>query len=406
MGLFLHFGVNTFSDREWGLGNESPATFNPTALDARQWARAAKAGGFRRMILTAKHHDGFCLWPSAVTEHSVKASPWRAGRGDVVREFVNAARAEGIEPGVYLSPWDRHEPSYGDSPRYNDFYCAQLTELLTQYGPLVEIWFDGANGEGPNGRKQAYDWERYHRLIRRHQPRALIFSDAGPDLRWVGNEDGSAGDPNWCPVNPHVVPYPGAEGDAVTAELQHGDPRGTAWCPGEADVSIRPGWFWHPAEDPKVKSPEQLLDLYLSSVGRNAGLLLNVPPNRAGLLGDGDVASLTGFGALRRRWFQANLAAGASVNAMPTRVSVQLRTIETFDVIVLRESIAHGQRVERFTVAGDDGSGWRPIATGTTIGAKRIIRIDPFTTDGLQIRLESTLGTPRLSEVALYRSPA
>jgi len=406
MGLFLHFGVNTFSDREWGLGNESPATFNPTALDARQWARAAKAGGFRRMILTAKHHDGFCLWPSAVTEHSVKASPWRAGRGDVVREFVNAARAEGIEPGVYLSPWDRHEPSYGDSPRYNDFYCAQLTELLTQYGPLVEIWFDGANGEGPNGRKQAYDWERYHRLIRRHQPRALIFSDAGPDLRWVGNEDGSAGDPNWCPVNPRVVPYPGAEGDAVTAELQHGDPRGTAWCPGEADVSIRPGWFWHPAEDPKVKSPEQLLDLYLSSVGRNAGLLLNVPPNRAGLLGDGDVASLTGFGALRRRWFQTNLAAGASVNAMPTRVSVQLRTIETFDVIVLRESIAHGQRVERFTVAGDDGSGWRPIATGTTIGAKRIIRIDPFTTDGLQIRLESTLGTPRLSEVALYRSPA
>jgi len=405
MGLFLHFGVNTFTDREWGLGNEPESVFNPTALDARQWARAAKAGGFRRMILTAKHHDGFCLWPSAVTSHSVKSSPWRGGQGDVVREFVTAARAEGLEPGLYLSPWDRHEPSYGDSARYNDFYCTQLTELLTRYGPLVEIWFDGANGEGPNGRKQTYDWDRYHRLIRRHQPEALIFSDAGPDIRWVGNEDGSAGDPNWCPVNPAVVPYPGAGGDAVTAELQHGDPHGSVWRPAEADVSIRPGWFWHPAEDAKVKTPNQLLDLYLSSVGRNAGLLLNVPPNRTGLLADGDVASLSAFGALRHRWFGANLAANGSVNATATRVSLDLQTLETFDLIVIRESITHGQRVERFTVEGDEGSRWRALATGTTIGAKRIIRIQPFTTNGIQIRLESALGAPRISEVALYRSP-
>jgi len=357
------------------------------------------------MILTAKHHDGFCLWPSAVTTHSVKSSPWRNGQGDVVREFVDAARAEGIQPGVYLSPWDRHEPSYGNSPRYNDFYCAQLTELLTRYGPLVEIWFDGANGEGPNGRRQQYDWDRYHRLVRRHQPQALIFSDAGPDLRWVGNEDGAAGDPNWCPVDPAVVPVPGASGDAVTAELQHGDPRGSVWRPGEADVSIRPGWFWHPAEDGKIKTPDQLLDLYRSSVGRNAGLLLNVPPNRAGLLAEGDVASLSAFGALRHRWFGENLAAGATLNATPTRVSLQLRTLETFDVIVIRESIAHGQRVEGFTVEGDEGSRWRPIAAGTTIGAKRIIKIAPYTTDGVRIGLESALGVPRISEVALYRSP-
>ena len=398
--------MNTFTDREWGLGTEAESVFNPTALDARQWARAARAGGFRRMILTAKHHDGFCLWPSAVTAHSVKSSPFRGGHGDVVREFVDAARAEGLEPGLYLSPWDRHEPSYGDSPRYNDYYCAQLTELLTGYGPLVEIWFDGANGEGPNGKKQIYDWGRYRRLIRKYQPKALIFSDAGPDLRWVGNEDGSAGDPNWCPVNPAVVPYPGAEGDAVTAELQHGDPRGSVWRPGEADVSIRPGWFWHPAEDRKAKTPETLLDLYVSSVGRNAGLLLNVPPNRDGWLTDGDVATLKAFGDRKREWFSHNLAASASVRHAPSTVILTLPRLVRFDTLVLREQIARGQYVEGFKVETDEGSRWRTVATGTTIGAKRIARVNPVTADRVRVTLTSSLGRPSLAEVALYRSPA
>jgi len=403
MGLFLHFGVNTFTDREWGLGNEAESVFNPSALDARQWARVAKAGGFRRMILTAKHHDGFCLWPSAVTTHSVKSSPWRDGHGDVVHEFVNATRAEGLEPGLYLSPWDRHEPSYGDSPRYNDYYCAQLTELLTRYGPLVEIWFDGANGEGPNGKKQNYDWDRYHKLIRQHQPRALIFSDAGPDIRWVGNEDGSAGDPNWCAVDPVVVPYPGAEGDAVTKELQHGDPHGSVWRPGEADVSIRPGWFWHEAENDKVKSPSQLLDLYVSSVGRNAGLLLNVPPNRAGLLSDPDVANLKAFGEAKRAWFSHNLAGSAFVRHEETDVVLTLAKPAEFDTVVMREEIERGQKVEGFTVETEDSANWKTIASGTTIGAKRIVRVNPVTAARVRVSMQTSVGHPSLAEVALYK---
>jgi alpha-L-fucosidase len=215
LALFLHFGVNTFTDREWGDGKESPAIFDPAALDARHWARAAKTAGFRAMVLTAKHHDGFCLWPTKTTEHSVASSPFRGGRGDVVREFVDACRAEGLKPGLYLSPWDRHEPRYGDSPAYNDFYCDQLTELLTRYGSIDEVWFDGANGEGPNGKKQTYDWPRVWGLVRKLQPQAVMFSDAGPDVRWIGNERGIAGDPNWSTVDPDVVTFPGASGPKV-----------------------------------------------------------------------------------------------------------------------------------------------------------------------------------------------
>lgn len=358
------------------------------------------------MILTAKHHDGFCLWPSAVTEHSVKSSPWRGGQGDVVREFVDAARAEGLAPGLYLSPWDRHEPSYGDAARYNDFYCAQLTELLTRYGPLVEIWFDGANGEGPNGRKQVYDWERYHRLIRTHQPQALIFSDAGPDIRWIGNENGSAGDPNWCAVDPAVVPYPGAEGDGVTAELQHGDPRGSVWRPGEADVSIRPGWFWHPAENDRVKSADDLLGLYEGSVGRNAGLLLNVPPTREGLLDETDVSRLAEFGTRREHLLSEDLGARGSIQRTATALTMHLSTPATFDVVVLREAIAQGQLVDTFTLDRADGADWRPIASGTTIGSMRLLRISPVSTNALRLTVRSSLGTPHMIRPALFRSPA
>ncbi len=249
LALFFHFGVNTFTNREWGDGKEDPATFNPSQLDASQWAAAARAAGARAAILTAKHHDGFCLWPTKTTTHSVAKSPWRDGHGDVVREFVDACRAERLRPGLYLSPWDRNSPVYGDSPRYNDLYCDQLTELLTRYGPLAEVWFDGANGEGPNGKKQAYDWPRVWALVRKLQPEAIMFSDAGPDVRWCGNEKGSGGDPNWSTVDPRVVTYPGVSGPGVSAALQHGDPEGSAWRPAEADTSIRPGWFHHPAED-------------------------------------------------------------------------------------------------------------------------------------------------------------
>lgn len=207
LAVFVHFGINSFTDREWGDGTESPGIFNPERLDAGQWVRAARAGGFRTMILTAKHHDGFCLWPTETTEHSVRSSPWREGQGDVVREMVDACRAAGVGVGLYLSPWDRHEPSYGDSPAYDDLYARQLTELLTRYGPLVEVWFDGANGEGPNGKRQEYDWPRVHTIVRQLRPQALMFSDAGPDIRWIGNERGIAGDPNWCTVDPAAVPY-------------------------------------------------------------------------------------------------------------------------------------------------------------------------------------------------------
>jgi alpha-L-fucosidase len=205
LALFFHFGVNTFTDREWGDGRENPDIFAPGNLNTRQWARAARTAGARAMILTAKHHDGFCLWPSRTTQHSVAKSRWRSGQGDVVREFVTACRAEGLKPGLYLSPWDRNNPAYGDSPRYNDLYCDQLTELLTQYGPISEVWFDGANGEGPNGKRQTYDWTRIFGVVRRLQPEAVIFSDAGPDVRWCGNENGSAGDPNCSTVKPAAV---------------------------------------------------------------------------------------------------------------------------------------------------------------------------------------------------------
>ncbi|HEY6808368.1 MAG TPA: alpha-L-fucosidase [Gemmatimonadales bacterium] len=402
LGLFVHFTVNTFTDREWGDGTESPSMFNPTALDARQWARAAKAGGFRRMTLTAKHHDGFCLWPSALTDHSVKSSPWRGGQGDVVREFVDACRAEQLGVGLYLSPWDRHEPRYGDSPRYNDYYCGQLTELLRNYGPIVEVWFDGANGEGPNGRTQVYDWDRYHRIIRRLQPGALIFSDAGPDIRWIGNENGVAGDPNWCAVDPAVVPYPGASGDAVTAELQHGDPRGTVWRPGESDVSIRPGWFWHAHEDAQVRSAENLLELYFSSVGRNTALLLNVPPTREGLFHPTDVQRLATFGARRTALFADDLARSATRKGNELWFSAPV----TFDVAALAEDVSRGQLVERYLLETWNGSRWETTASGTTIGVRKLDRFAPVTTDRVRVSAFSSLGTPRLSAPALYQTPS
>jgi alpha-L-fucosidase len=428
LGIFVHFGVNTFTDREWGDGQEDPRIFNPARLDARQWARAARGAGFRHMILTAKHHDGFCLWPTATTAHSVRSSPWRGGQGDVVREMTEACRAEGLGVGLYLSPWDQNAPQYGDSAAYNDFYVRQLTELLTGYGPLVEVWFDGA--KGPDARHMEYDWPRFHRVIRELQPDALIFSDSGPDIRWIGNERGIAGDPNWATVDPALVPYPGIPGDHIIQALQHGQAHGSVWRPGEADVSIRPGWFWHPAQDDRVRTPDNLLDLYFLSVGRNAGLLLNVPPTTDGLFHATDVRHLQQFGERREALFATDLARGARAEASGTAgrahaagrvsdgdpdtfwspppgtttgwVEIALPRPTTFSVVSIQEAIAHGQHVERYRVDAWSGGVWTAVSQGTTIGHRKLDRVAPVTAERLRLTIDAALDTPRIGSVALY----
>jgi alpha-L-fucosidase len=396
LALFLHFGVNTFTDREWGDGTEDPAIFSPSALDAGQWARSAKAAGFKAMILTAKHHDGFCLWPTKTTMHSVARSPWRGGQGDLVREFVEACRAEGLKPGLYCSPWDRNAPAYGDSPRYNDMYMEQLTELFGNYGVIHEVWFDGANGEGPNGRRQVYDWPRTFGLVRRLQPEAVIFSDAGPDVRWIGNERGIAGDPNWSTVNPELVPYPGVSGSGIIEALQHGNPDGTVWRPGETDVSIRPGWFYHPAEDDKVRSVENLVELYFTSVGRNSKLLLNVPPTREGLLHATDMARLSEMRERLERLFATDLAGGRQLGMRGMGAGVTVREMDlggsrTVSVVSLREDITRGQAVARYDLMGSDGGPWVSLSRGTTIGYRKLDRIAAIRVRKIRLVIQESL---------------
>ena len=432
LAMFVHLTVNTFTGKEWGDGTESPSIFNPRKLDARQWARTAKQAGFRSMILTAKHHDGFCLWPTATTRHSVKSSPWKNGRGDVVREFTDACRAEGLGAGLYLSPWDRNAKVYGSGEAYNDYYIAQLTELLTHYGRIAEVWFDGANGEGPDGRRQAYDWPRIHAAVRRLQPDAIMFSDAGPDARWIGDEKGVAGDTCWSSIDPASVPYPGYDRPWAGDLLGHGDPHGSAWRPGESDVSIRPGWFWHPEENDKVRTPDGLMELYFSSVGRNSKLLLNVPPNRDGLFEPEDVASLQGFAAQRTQLFATNLLHGASVRASSSDAAhpasgvldadpdaywsaargarhawleIELPREIEFDTLELGEAVALGQNIANYRVERWGDGAWQPLVWGTTIGHKKLARFDPVRTARLRLLLEFAYDTPRLARVAAYRGP-
>ncbi|MGH7620397.1 MAG: alpha-L-fucosidase [Gemmatimonadaceae bacterium] len=407
LALFLHFGVNTFTDREWGDGREDPSIFAPANLDARQWTRAARAAGARALILTAKHHDGFCLWPTATTRHSVAASPFRNGHGDVVREFVDACRADGLEAGLYLSPWDRNNPAYGDSQRYNDLYCEQLTELLTRYGRIAEVWFDGANGEGPNGKKQVYDWPRVWGLVRRLQPNAVMFSDAGPDVRWCGNERGTAGDPNWSTVDPSVVTYPGADGPGVIASLQHGDPAGTVWRPAEVDVSIRPGWFNHPAEDERVRSVDNLVTLFETSVGRNGKLLLNVPPTRDGRLHDVDVARLGAFRERLDAIFAVDHAAKSSMTWRDTgprtgELEVRLERPVAINLARFGEPIARGQRVARYTLEGTQGGEWRELSHGTTIGYTKLDRFPATSVSRVRLKIDDAVGPPGRVTLELY----
>ncbi len=441
---FFHFSPNTYTGREWGDGTESPSLFNPAELDCRQWARAAKAGGFKIGILTAKHHDGFCLWPSKYTEHSVKNAPWKNGRGDVVREFVDAFRAEGLKVGLYLSPWDRHEKSYGDSPHYNDYYCAQLVELLTEYGQLHEVWFDGACAEGPNGRRQEYDWRRFFALVKEHQPEAVTFGDGGTDVRWVGNERGIAGETCWGSVNPDSVRFPGDSGiceanDAKAAEhltrlLNEGEAPAEGetrvWRPAECDVSIRPGWFYHAAEDGQVRSLENLTELYFQSVGRNALLLLNLP-----IMPNGLVHALDGerVAELRRTLdaiFAHDLAKDAALKASaeaaespvsalldgepgtfwspgvvaePAWVEVALPASATVSVISLQEAIWLGQGIAAHRVEAEDANGrWQTLCRGTTIGHKRLHRVAPFATRRLRVVIELAFAAPALASIQLF----
>src|SRR5258706_7639107 len=407
LALFLHFGVNTFTNREWGDGHEDPSIFSPLALDARQWARAARNAGARSLILTAKHHDGFCLWPTSTTGHSVRASPWRSGQGDVGREFVEACHAEGLKAGLYPSPGDRNKPAYGDSPKYNDLYCDQLTELLTRYGPIAEVWFDGANGEGRNGKRQIYDWPRFFGLLRRLQPNAVMFSDAGPDVRWCGNEKGTAGDPNWSTVNPAVVTFPGADAPGVTDALQHGDPAVTMWQPAEVDVSIRPGWFYHPAEDDRVRTVDNLESLYFSSVGRNGKLLLNVPPTRDGLLHSTDVERLANFRLNLTSLFQRDVARDAhrlSSVIAPGRIEVELDLGRGVPIAVARleEDITRGQSVARYTLYGAVDRDWRVISQGSTIGYAKLDRFEPVIVRRVRLTVEGAAGMPHDITIKLY----
>ncbi|HEX9959254.1 MAG TPA: alpha-L-fucosidase [Fibrella sp.] len=407
---FLHFTVNTFTDKEWGDGTESPVLFNPTRLDARQWVRALKEGGFKMAILTAKHHDGFCLWPSKLTEHSVKNSPYKDGKGDIVREVADACREYGLKFGVYLSPWDRHEPRYG-TDSYNNYYKGQLRELLTNYGPIAEVWFDGAKGE--NAKNMTYDFAGYWAMVRELQPNAVMFSDAGPDVRWVGNESGNAGETCWSTIDTTGL----APGKADAAYLNKGDANGSVWIPAETDVSIRPGWFYHPAEDKKVRSPSNLVKLYYESVGRNSLLLLNIPPNREGLLSEPDVASIRDFRRILNETFRRNLVGKAplqtdgKLNTFSTiapgkPLEIELAGEPLFDRIALQENIANGQHIINGQVEYWDGRTWQPLKTFTTVGYKRLLRFPAVRASKLRVTIANAKGPVQLAEVGAYKAAA
>jgi alpha-L-fucosidase len=312
-----------------------------------------------------------------------------------------------MKAGLYLSPWDRNNPTYGDSPRYNDLYSDQLTELLARYGPISEMWFDGANGEGPNGKRQVYDWPRFFGLVRRLQPGAVIFSDAGPDVRWCGNEKGTAGDPNWSTVNPDIVTFPGQSGPGIIEALQHGDRDGTVWRPAEVDVSIRPGWFYHPAEDERVRTVDNLVELYFSSVGRNGKLLLNVPPTRAGLLHPTDVGRLASFRARLASLFEQDLARGASCASFSTGarsggVELDLGRSVTIVLTRLEEDITQGQSVARYTLYGAADNDWKVLSNGSTIGYTKLDRFSSATVRRVRLEVEDPASAAAAITLRLY----
>ncbi len=436
---FVHFTVNTFTDKEWGYGDEKESVFNPTDFSADQIVAAAKAAGMKGLIVTAKHHDGFCLWPTKFTEHSVKNSPWKNGQGDFVGEMAVACRKAGLKFGVYLSPWDRNRADYS-TPEYVTYYRNQLRELLTNYGPIFEVWFDGANGgDGFYGgarekrtidRMNYYDWPNTRAIVRELQPGALMFSDAGPDVHWIGNERGIAGETCWATLNP-AGRYPGSD----KAGLNTGERPGTDWIPGECDVSIRPGWFYHTSQDAKVKTPDQLVDLYFKSVGRGASFLLNLPPDQRGRIADPDVQSLKEFRKRLDAIFAKNLAAGAKVSASNVRgndktfaaqnilsgsgkkywstdegvttpeLVLDLGRPKTFNIVSLREFLPLGQRIEAFALDQWKDGQWFQFADGTSIGSHRLIRGEYVTTDKVRLRITRAPVCPALKEIGLFAEP-
>jgi alpha-L-fucosidase len=438
---FLHFTVNTFTDKEWGFGDEKPAIFNPSQMDIRQWARVARDAGMKGLIITAKHHDGFCLWPSAYTEHSVKHSPWKNGKGDIVGELAAACREYGLRMGVYLSPWDRNSAVYG-TPEYRTYYRSQLRELLTTYGDVFSVWYDGANGgDGYYGganetrridNKTYYRWPEVHKIVRELQPMAVMFSDAGPDIRWVGNERGFGNETNYATLKRDEL-YPGTP---RSRELPQGHRDGNYWVPAEADVSIRPGWFYHASQDERVKSLDQMLEIYYRSVGMGCNLLLNIPPDRRGLIHENDIASLMALRKVLDLTFDEDLAQGKPAKATNVRgedatfgaakltdgdrdtywttddnvteaeATVDLGEPVLFNRVRVQEYIALGQRVEGFAIDARIDGAWKTIAEGTTIGPRRILQFEGVVADRVRLRLTSSRACPTISTLELYLAPA
>jgi alpha-L-fucosidase len=422
---FIHFGPNTFTDKEWGHGDEPEDIFNPAELDCRQWARIAKQAGAKGIIITAKHHDGFCLWPSKYSKHTVRESKWKNGKGDVVGDLAKACKEYGLKFGVYLSPWDRNHPKYG-TPEYNDVYVNTMKELISRYGPFFEFWWDGANGEGPNGKKQEYDFRRFEQTMRKLAPNTVVFSDIGPDIRWVGNERGIAGKTNWNYLD--TAGFKRGNGAPSTDTLNQGNVNGRHWIPAECDVSIRPGWFYHKEEDDKVKTPEQLFDLYLKSVGRGANFLLNIPPDRRGLINEIDSASLIAFKKIKEESFANNLVAGSKAelhtgagifqrtnftdgktetveklsNYKDDRLWIKFEQVKKINCIVMQEDIKSGQRIKSAKLVLVNGS--QPVLEIdiTTIGRKRILSFPVQDVSAINLVIQDAKDAPLISEIAAY----
>lgn len=388
LGMFCHFGMNTFCDQEWGDGTDSVEIFNPEQLDARQWARTAKRAGFKYLVLTAKHHDGFCLWPTKTTDYSVKSSPWRDGKGDVVREVADACREEGLQFGLYVSPWDRHEPCYPDKEAYDDFYAEQLTELLTGYGPLVEVWFDGAGSQG-----REYDWNRIIGLIDKYQPDAMVFNMGRPTIRWVGNEDGVAPYPCWNTATT-------AKESMFTSDMMTWMEGTPSWVPAECDVPIRKlHWFWHPDDEASLRSLEEVLDIYYRSVGHGATLLLNISPDNRGLLPEVDVERVIEFGdEIRRRFGQPV----GQTSGEGTELLLKLEFIQPVNHVIIMEDIAHGERVREYVLEAYSQGEWKELVRGSAIGHKKIDRFDTVETDQLRVRILSSVEQPLIRNLAAY----
>lgn len=424
--LFMHFGPNTFTNLEWGHGTEKEEIFNPTGLDCEQWCRIAKASGATGIIITAKHHDGFCLWPSKYSTHTVRESKWKNGKGDVLKELSAACKKYGLRFGVYISPWDRNHPDYG-TEKYNDVFVNMMKELFTNYGPIWELWWDGANGEGPNGKKQVYDWKRFEKTVRELSPNTVVFSDIGPDVRWCGNESGIAGTTNWNTLD--TAGFTRGAGAPSQDTLNTGNAHGKAWIPAECDVSIRPGWFWHENENSKVKPPEELFSLYLKSVGRGANLLLNVPPDRRGLIHENDSAALLGFRRLLEKSFASNISRKGTGYFNPHNGARQVsglndgnpRTLETIvapdrssmgiefadsqriNCVVLKEYLEKGQHARSFRLLlmNKKHELLREIK-GTSIGRKRILTF-PTTNVGLiGLAIVDQQGYTAITEIQAY----